>query len=176
MNYTNFADDWEKKLEQGALTRDRCMKTAYICSPLSAATKAQVYINMMNARAYMFYVAEHMHCTPRAPHAYLPLFFHDSIPAERALALDFGLKLLEHSDIMLVCGDAISKGMRGEIAKAAMLDMKIITFDSSVRLEVKKLVTQTGGTKAKVLLDETHPFLSSNLTAELTRKELSEYD
>ena len=64
-----------------------------------------------------------------------------------------GLEILEQSDIMLVCGNRLSNGMRGEIAKAALLRMPITVFDEGLYLEVQKLVTQNNGNKKSVKLD-----------------------
>lgn len=54
---------------------------------------------------------------------------------------------------MLVCGNKLSNGMRGEIAKAALLRMPITVFDEDLYLEVQKLVTQNNGDKKSVKLD-----------------------
>ena len=50
--------------------------------------------------------------------------------------------------------------MKGEIGKAASLNKAIIVFDESLYPAVRKLVTQHGGDKAKVTLDEKNAFLS----------------
>lgn len=63
-----------------------------------------------------------------APHAYLPMILCDNIPSDRALALQFGLELLKGSDILLICGNRISSGMRGEIAHAICLKMPMIAL------------------------------------------------
>lgn len=44
----------------------------------------------------------------RAPHAFLPMLLCDGVPSERAIALKFGIELLERSDVLLVCGNRIS--------------------------------------------------------------------
>ena len=64
-----------------------------------------------------------------------------------------GLEILEQSDVMLVCGNRLSNGMRGEIVKAALLRMPITVFDEDLYLEVQKLVTQNNGDKKSVKLD-----------------------
>lgn len=83
----------------------------------------------------------------------MPLLLCDEIPAERAIALRFGLEILEQSDVMLVCGNRLSNGMRGEIVKAALLRMPITVFDEGLYPEVQKLVTQNNGNKKSVKLD-----------------------
>ena len=148
-----FADNWALDLEKQFLRDNRCRRRAYICSPLSAETEDGLIQNMHNARAYMYYAATQMNLYARAPHAYLPMILCDHIPSERSLALWFGLRLLEESHIILVCGNRLSHGMRGEISHAISLNMPIITFDEGIYHEVQKIVTQQGGNKAIVKLD-----------------------
>lgn len=154
---------WQQELTYQLASPDRDRKCAYICSPFSADTFEQTQQNMRTARAYMFYADKKLNMKAVAPHAYLPLFLCDEIPSERALALRFGLELLEQSDVMLVCGNRLSNGMRGEIAKAVMLRMPITVFDEGLYLEVQKLVTQHNGNKNAVKLDrENFPMAFTN--------------
>ena len=161
MDYRAFYNEWETFLDEQMLSYNRCKKKAYICSPLGADSKAEILENMHCARAYMSYAATRLNVVARAPHAYLPLLLCEKIPAERALALEFGIRLLEQSEILLVCGARISAGMRNEIIKAAALHMDILTFDDDMFIEVKKLVTKSGGSRALVSLDRNHPILAS---------------
>lgn len=111
----------------------------------------------------MFYALKKMGMCARAPHAFLPMLLCDSVPSERAIALKFGIELLERSDVLLVCGNRISNGMKSEIANAAMLRMPIIVFDDMLYLEVQKLVTQKNGDKKTVKLESNHiPMSLSN--------------
>ncbi len=162
MNNTIFNYEWERFLDTQMLEYNRCRKKSYICSPLGAETKSGILENMCNARAYMLYAYARLNVAARAPHAYLPLLLNEKIPAERALALEFGIKLLEQSDMLLVCGTRISAGMKNEIARAAALQMGIIAFDDDIYLEVKKIVTKYGGNKAFVTLNKNHPILTSS--------------
>lgn len=148
-----YHQNWQQEMTNQLVSPDRCRKRAYVCSPFSADTKELTNQNMLAARAYMFYANKKMNMNAGAPHAVLPLLLCDAIPSERALALKFGLELLEQSDVMLVCGNKLSNGMRGEIAKAAVLRMPIIVFDEGLYLEVQKLVTQNHGNKRTVKLD-----------------------
>ena len=77
----------------------------------------------------------------------------DKLPTERALALSFGLSLLESSEIILVCGNRLSIGMKGEIAHAALFQMPMIVFDEGLYHEVQKEITKHGGDKRCVQLD-----------------------
>ena len=160
MKNSIFTDGWENRLDEQMLTYNRCKKKAYICSPLGAENKKMILQNMKNAKAYMLYASENLDCTARAPHAYLPALLCDKIPAERALALEFGLKLLEQSEMLFVCGNRISNGMQSEIAKATKLKMDIWVFDEELYVHTKKIVTQNGGSKSNVSLKRKHFFLA----------------
>ena len=162
-NKSIFTDGWENRLDEQMLTYNRCKKKAYVCSPLGASTKEQVLQNMREAKAYMYYVSENFGCVARAPHAYLPALLCDKIPAERALALEFGLKFLEQCEILLVCGSRISDGMLSEIIRATKLNMDILVFDDDVYTQTKKIVTMNGGDKSIVSLDRNHPILACNI-------------
>lgn len=144
---------WQQELMYQLASADRYRKRAYVCSPFRADTREQREKNLRTARAYMFYANKKMNMNAAAPHAYMPLLLCDEIPAERAIALRFGLEILEQSDVMLVCGNRLSNGMRGEIVKAALLRMPITVFDEGLYLEVQKLVTQNNGDKKSVKLD-----------------------
>lgn len=150
---TIFTDNWEQRLEMQFLKNDRCKKRAYVCSPLSAEDDAGFLRNMHTARAYMYYASEKMGMYARAPHAYLPMLLCDRLPSERALALSFGLSLLENSEVILICGNRLSSGMKGEIAHAARFQMPMIVFDEGMYHEVQKEITKHGGNKRFVQLD-----------------------
>lgn len=150
---TLFTENWERCLETQFLKNDRCRRRAYICSPLGAEDDADFIRNMHAARAYMYYAYEKLGMYARAPHAYLPMLLCDKLPSERALALSFGLSLLESSEIILVCGNRLSSGMKGEIAHAALFQMPMIVFDEELYHEVQKEITKHGGDKRCVQLD-----------------------
>ena len=155
-----YGKDWEQHLEMKMLECDRNKRKAYICSPLSAFTEDEVLRNMHIAIAYMYYVIERMGYLAKAPHAYLPILLCDKIPVERAIALKYGLSLLETCELLLVCGKRISDGMRGEIAHAATLRMPIYTFHKDVYYEVIEEVRRNNGDVNMVYLDTNHPLLS----------------
>jgi len=95
------------------------MKTkpyAYIASPLNHQEQSGIEANMKACEEYMRYVDEHTIYHAKALH-YLPIF-DDTIPEEREIALKCGFELLKLCDVIIVCGDCITKGMRGEIINA----------------------------------------------------------
>ena len=150
---TIFTENWEQRLEMQSLKNGRCRKRAYICSPLSAEKDVDFLRNMHSARAYMYYAFEKMEMYARAPHAYLPMLLCDRIPSERDLALNFGLSLLENSEIILICGNRLSSGMKGEIAYAAWFQMPMVVFDEGLYPEVQKEIAEHGGNQQCVQLD-----------------------
>jgi len=152
--------EMEQFLAYQFLDQDDQRKRAYICSPLSAKTDGEFVENMHRARGYMYYVAKEMGLAARAPHAYLPMLLCDRIPNERALALQFGLRLLEESDILLVCGDRISLGMQGEILHAISIRTKILTFSHQMYLKVCEYVRKENGDTELVAFDESHPVMA----------------
>ena len=149
----------EKLLEHQFQKPDRTRKKAYICSPFHDPAVEKQRDNMLRARLYMLYANEHMGYLARAPHAYLPMLVCDRVPAERAMALRFGLELLENSDQMLVCGTVMTKGMQGEITHAAKLGSPIKVFDDDLYVQTRKLVTKTGASKQLVTRDREHSVL-----------------
>ena len=157
-----FPKEWEQSLERQFLKDDNTRKCAYICSPLSAEAEDDFLLNMHRARIYMGYAQKFMNYRARAPHAYLPMLLCDNVADERALALAFGQRLLEKSSVVLVCGELISDGMRGEILLASSLHMPIFTFSKAAFSVVDKIITQHDGNKGQVLHDWQHPLLATN--------------
>ena len=97
----------------------------YICSPLSAPTKAMMKRNMSKAGIYAKQVALYWGCRAIAPHSFLPDYLDDTIPQEREIALEFGLSILKICKALVICGDVISSGMQGEIRRAKELGIPI---------------------------------------------------
>jgi len=98
----------------------------YICSPLSAPSRAEMLANAAKAGAYMMRAEAEFKVKAVAPHAYLPYLLDDTIPEQRALALDFGRKLLGMCSMMIVFGAYISSGMAGEIGLAKELNISVM--------------------------------------------------
>ncbi len=95
----------------------------YICSPF----KGDAESNVSNALRYCRFAVERGYL-PIAPHCYLPRFMDDGVPAERELALSFGLRLLNGCQELWAFGDHISEGMSREIDAARRQCMKIRRF------------------------------------------------
>jgi len=114
-------------------------KRVYICSPLRADTWPGVLRNALKAQSYMELAAVKYNCRAFAPHAYLSYLLDDNVPDERALALDFGQKLLTLCDALIICGDTVSEGMRGEIQAAKELGIPVLLLDKAYGA---KIITQ----------------------------------
>ncbi len=102
------------------------MPLTYVCSPLSAPTRAEMLANAAKANSYMVMAEREFGGRAVAPHAYLPYLLDDRVPAERKLALKFGQELLALCSQMVVYGSRISEGMKGEIALAERMGIPIL--------------------------------------------------
>ena len=98
----------------------------YICSPFRGNTET----NIANALRYCRFAVERGKF-PIAPHCYLPRFMNDDNPAERELALSFGLRLLNDCRELWIFGANISEGMKREILAAKWRNIKIKHFNEN---------------------------------------------
>lgn len=103
----------------------------YICSPYKGDTEK----NTANAIGFCRFAVEHSYF-PICPHVYLPRFMDENNPAERELALSFGIRLLQGCKEIWVFGSIISEGMRQEIMTANRYGIKIRRFNERLQ-EVK---------------------------------------
>lgn len=97
----------------------------YICSPLSAPKRSDMKHNMIQAGVYAKMVAAHLECRAIAPHSFLPDYLDDHIEEEREVALAFGLSVLKLCKALVICGDRISNGMKGEIKMAREIGIPV---------------------------------------------------
>lgn len=100
----------------------------YICSPYSG----DVDRNVKKARNFCRFAVE-KNCIPIAPHLLFPQFMDDDIHQERELAMSMNMVLLGKCNEIWVFGDAISKGMAEEIAKAKKRKQLIRYFDDELQ-------------------------------------------
>lgn len=168
MEQNIFIKEWETLLIKQCLERNAHKKKIYICSPLNAKTPDEILYNMEKARRYMFYAQSNLNVVAHAPHAYLPIILNDNIPSERAMALQFGLKVLDKCDELYVCGNRISNGMRNEISYAANHNIKIRTFDEQIYAEVTNLL----GDKGTIILDSGQNFFYKEENVNVLEKEV----
>jgi sulfur transfer complex TusBCD TusB component (DsrH family) len=90
----------------------------YVASPLNAPTQKAIKKNMARARMYEFVINKITGTRNRAIQGYVPALLDDNIPEERQMGLEMGLKLLEKSDAIILCGHKLTAGMEAELKKA----------------------------------------------------------
>lgn len=118
----------------------------YICSPLSAPTKAGIQENMRKAAQYARIVSGYFHCRAIAPHGFLPEYLDDMVPEEREIGLAFGLSILKISKAIIICGNRISCGMAGEIQKAKELGIPVyILLEYAEGMAIVKMTQKEEG-------------------------------
>jgi len=109
----------------------------YVCSRLSAPTTEEMEHNMNLAAEYCRIVTEKTGERAFAPHSFLPAYVDDTNPAERAIALEFGRRMLTIcSEVWVVlAGQKPSIGMKGEIELAEELNIPIRYFEDIEELK-----------------------------------------
>jgi hypothetical protein len=105
------------------LTKRKDYPRVFICSPF----RGDIVYNREAAAKYARYALDH-NCFPIAPHLYLPVFMNDNDPAERELAIRFGLRLLGGCKELWMFGDTVSSGMRRELHEAHRKRIRIRYF------------------------------------------------
>lgn len=118
----------------------------YVCSPLSAPTRSEMLTNTARASTYMVWAEKEFGGRAVAPHAVLPYLLDDRNPQERALALEFGQKLMMLCSRLVVYGPRISEGMKNEIKHAESLGIPVIYRNSSFE---ESVAASTWGGAAK---------------------------
>lgn len=108
-------------------------KRAYICSPLSADTNEKRSHNMEQAKFYLMQMKRLYHCRTFASHAHLPLMLDDTIPEERETGMRIGRVLMELCDILIICGNHVSNGMKEEIRSAFESGKEVYWYDSMMK-------------------------------------------
>ena len=116
------------------------MPLTYVCSPLSAPTRSEMLANAAKACTYMVKAEREFGGRAVAPQAYLPYLLDDRKPEERALALEFDLKLLVMCARVVVFGSRISAGMQGEIEYAEQHGIPVFYRPAIVESKTKGVV------------------------------------
>ena len=118
--------------------------TVYICSPLSAPTEQEMGRNMHAAREYAHEICSELGCKVFAPHAWLPELLDDTVPAERKLALQFGIKILKLCNTLIICHPTVTDGMAKEIAFAQQHGLAIFVRPAPNQYHPVSRIPQTG--------------------------------
>jgi len=156
---------WEKELELRQLIsnpRDESIDKAYICSPCCNDSEIIKYQNIIAAKYYMYYASKHMNVHANAPHAYLPVLLNDKHPAERSLALEFGLRLLELCDMLLVCGTNISNGMYAEIIRALNMEKPVFCYHPLMEDKINAIISREKLARKLFAYNHMYPALGSD--------------
>lgn len=104
-------------------------KKYYVCSPYRNEDKMKMAANQLRAQGLCEEIEELVpNCKCYAPHAFLPHLLDDTVEKEREIALEFGLKILDLCDVLVVCGDIVSSGMAKEIAYARKHGKKVLKY------------------------------------------------
>jgi hypothetical protein len=117
--------DREARKEAGLKTEPQ---KVFICSPFAGDMEA----NMKKALEYCRFALKKGKF-PIAPHCYFPHFMNDGIPAERELAISFGLRLLVECREVWIFGTNISEGMKREILAAKWRNIRIRQFNENMQ-------------------------------------------
>ena len=100
-------------------------KLGYVASPLNAPTKMGIRKNMKKARIYESCLNLITNSRNRAIQGYVPALLDDHIKEEREMGLDMGLKMLEKSDAIILCGKKLTNGMYAELKLAVEQNKRV---------------------------------------------------
>ena len=159
MNKNNESKNKRYVIEE-KLTQSLKNERAYICSPLHAETDEKMQVNMLAAYMYMQYASATMGYPAKAVHAFLPNILNDNNVEEREQALTLGLQILDKSDVLMVCGDRLSEGMKGEIFQAAEKRKRIIVFNKKLLADTVDFLASKSVKRADVELDTDNALLA----------------
>lgn len=101
-------------------------KLVYICSPYAGDIKKNVEF----AKAACRY-AMRQNYTPVAVHLLYPQLLDDTDPVQRQTGIRMGLRVLEASDELWLCGSRISNGMNAELTAAKRLGIPVKEISES---------------------------------------------
>ena len=110
----------------------------------------------------MYFVWLHMQTVAVAPHGYMPMLFDDDNTAERFSAMSIGGSILSHCSALYICGDKITRGMRGEIKEAAKRKIPVVLFNPALKAEVMDILGDVRGSKRRFKLNTEHEELGMN--------------
>lgn len=160
MNKNNELESKSYVIEEKVSNNSLKNKIAYICSPLHAETDEKMQINMLAAYMYMQYASATMGYPAKAVHAFLPNILDDNNSEEREQALALGLQILDKSDILMVCGNRLSEGMKGEITQAAEKGKRIVVFNENLLSDTINFLSERRVKRAEVELDTDNELLA----------------
>lgn len=114
------------------------MKLVYICSPYAGNIEENIHFVKAACRYAM-----KQGCAPIAPHLLYPQFLNDTVPIEREVGIQMGLRVLASCEELWVCGSHISEGMEKEIAEAKRLGIPVRRI-SAEQIQKEQAIRQYG--------------------------------
>lgn len=96
------------------------MKLIYICSPYAGDIERNVRFAQEACR-----YAVSQNCAPVAVHLLYPQLLDDTVPEERKIGIQMGLRVLAGCEELWLCGSCISTGMRCELLEAQRLGIPV---------------------------------------------------
>jgi len=107
-------------------------KMVYVASALRADNDCKIRVNMELAKGYVEEINVLCGVRAVAPHAFLPEMLDEFDPRQRALGLEFGIRLMEfcHLLVVVTVGGRISEGMAAEIGKASKIGIPVVYVQS----------------------------------------------
>lgn len=107
---------------------NKLYELGYVASPLNAPTNKGIRRNMAKARAYELALNQITGTRNMAIQGYVPALLDDNIPEERKMGLEMGLKLLEKSDAIILCGLRLTIGMEAELRESIKNNKKVFVL------------------------------------------------
>ena len=132
----------------------------YVCVPLSVKNHEKMLETVCVANKYVRYVMKELQYFAIALHTYLPAFLNDKTFMQRDRLYDLRTQILKQCDILMICGERVSRDMKQEILFAIKERKQIMVFSSKVFNIVTKMIVDSGQTEFSLQYNESHPKLA----------------
>lgn len=138
----------------------------YVCAPFSVKTREKTLKTLYVGCEYVDYVKKKMQYFAIAIHTYLPAFINDKIIFNRDEMKKLRTQIIEQCDIVMVCGEKLSREMKQDILYAIERRKKIVVFTRELFQIVMKLMEVSGVHEFDLRYDENHPTLAKSVKLE----------
>ena len=138
----------------------------YVCAPLNVKTREKTLKSLYEGSEYVEYVKKEMQYFAIAIHTYLPAFINDKMLANRDEMKKLRTQIIEQCDIVMVCGEKVSREMKQDILYAIERRKKIVVFTREVFQIVMKLMEISEVHEFDLRYDENHPALAKSVKLE----------
>lgn len=147
----------------------------YVCAPFSVKTREKKLKTLYEGIEYVEYVKKKMQYFAIAIHTYLPAFINDKILANRDEMKKLRTQIIKQCDIVMVCGEKLSREMKQDILYAIERRKKIVVFTRELFQIVMKLMETRGVHEFDLRYDEDHPPLAKSVKIENCNGVLKRY-